>query len=127
RGVRRVRFGRSGWHCRHGHHAVGRGDVCGYGMATPTTSATRVFIGPLSLLECAAVSNDAASSLFDEKNGREVVGRQRLASSESSGSSGPARSAARAWHQRGPPPALGTGVMNALLAPTYPGLSARSG
>ena len=99
-GVRRVRFGRSGWHCRHGHHAVGSGDVCGYGMATPTTSATRVFIGPPSLLECATVGNDAASSLFDEENGREVVGRQRLASS---GSSGPARSAVRAWHQRGPP------------------------
>src|SRR5439155_15949792 len=78
-GVRRVRFGRSGWNCRHGYHAVGGGDVCGYGMATPTTSATRVFIGPLSLLECATVGNDAASSLFDEKIDREVVGRQRLA------------------------------------------------
>ncbi len=99
-GVRRVRFGRSGWNCRHGHHAVGGGDVCGYGMATPTTSATRVFIGPLSLLECATVGNDAASSLFDEKIDREVVGRQRLASS---GSSGPGRSAVRAWRQRGPP------------------------
>ncbi len=99
-GVRRVRFGRSGWNCRHGHHAVGGGDVCGYGMATPTTSATRVFIGPLSLLECATVGNDAASSLFDEKIDREVVGRQRLASS---GSSGPGRSAVRAWRQLGPP------------------------
>src|SRR2546428_10927358 len=69
-------------------------------MATPTTSATRVFIGPPSLLECATVGNDAASSLFDGENGREGVGRQRLASS---GASGPARSAVRAWHQRGPP------------------------
>src|SRR3989442_3903307 len=71
-GVRRVRFGRSGWHCRHGHHAVGSGYACGYGMATPTTRATPSFIGPPSPLERATVGNDAASSLFDEGNGREV-------------------------------------------------------